>query len=259
LALDLAPGFDAGIGDEFVILTATGGVTGQFNAFRGFDLGGGKAFELVARDANTLVLRVTTDTAAEAGGFINQPAYMPPARPVPGKTDLVIDTLAGPLADVNVTGRASGAGLPDVANATLSNVTLTSDVAGQTGNSDISVLLRQGLELAGSTLSLTGTRNGGEFQLYFEGAQQVQGNGILEFLPDAGGSTMHRLTLRSELTGAEHLVFGPDITLRGHVDVSANAPAGGDGVQILGRVEGLAGALLHLGHLDNDGATVTVD
>ena len=66
LALDVAADFDAEIGDEFVILTASSGFTGAFDDFQGFDLAGNKAFELIEKDANTLALRVTDDATAEA-------------------------------------------------------------------------------------------------------------------------------------------------------------------------------------------------
>ncbi len=61
LALDIAPDFDAQIGDTFAILTATGGFTGAFDDFQGFDLTGPNAFELTQINENTLGVTLTTD------------------------------------------------------------------------------------------------------------------------------------------------------------------------------------------------------
>lgn len=64
LALDIADDFSAETGDEFVILTANDGLSGSFDRYQGFDLAGDRAFELIERGGNTLVIRVTDDATA---------------------------------------------------------------------------------------------------------------------------------------------------------------------------------------------------
>ena len=58
--LVLSDDFDADIGEQFTILTTTTGLTGSFDDYQGFEIGNGKAFELITV-GNDLVARVTTE------------------------------------------------------------------------------------------------------------------------------------------------------------------------------------------------------
>ena len=69
LALDVADGFSANIGDQFEFLTSTRGFSGDFDGFAGFDLAGNQAFKLVQTSTTQLALEVTTDQDASALGF----------------------------------------------------------------------------------------------------------------------------------------------------------------------------------------------
>ena len=69
LALDVADGFVANLGDTFEFATATNGFSGDFQDFEGFDLPGSLAFVLDETE-NALSLRVATDAEADAEGFI---------------------------------------------------------------------------------------------------------------------------------------------------------------------------------------------
>jgi len=61
LHIDVAPDFTPTLRDEFVILTATTGFSGTFDAFQGFDLGNGLALDLITIDSRTQALRVVEE------------------------------------------------------------------------------------------------------------------------------------------------------------------------------------------------------
>ncbi|MEO0487412.1 MAG: hypothetical protein AAF092_16020, partial [Pseudomonadota bacterium] len=70
LELVLDASFDANLGDEFTILTASNGFAGTFDDFQGFNIGNGKAFEYFALDATSGALRVIEEVEAPAGADV---------------------------------------------------------------------------------------------------------------------------------------------------------------------------------------------
>ena len=67
LAIEASDTGSLSVGDEFLFVSAGGGLTGSFDGFSGFDLAGNLAFKLEQRDEN-LFLVVTTD--ADAAAFL---------------------------------------------------------------------------------------------------------------------------------------------------------------------------------------------
>ena len=255
----LDPGFDANIGDQFTLLTTTTGLTGAFDAFQGFEIGNGKAFELITV-GNNLVARVTTLAAADSLGFVNGAPFTPAPRPVDGRTDVTLDVLTGTLQDVTVTGRTTGSGPVEMGTPILANVELATDVAGTLGTSDQTVTVTQGFDLDGATLSLASGTATGEYRLRFLEEQTLGGTGVLEFLRnDLGTSGAHTLVVADLIPGEEVLTIGPDVTIRGHVSIFGENNDPADHIRILGTVEGVDGSTLYMGNLDNAGGTVSVD
>ncbi|WP_179954173.1 hypothetical protein, partial [Denitrobaculum tricleocarpae] len=76
LSLDVGDDFVATLGDSFEFATISGGMTGSFQGFEGFDLAGDLAFVL-DEAADSLTLRVSTDQEAQDGGFLTIADFIP--------------------------------------------------------------------------------------------------------------------------------------------------------------------------------------
>jgi hypothetical protein len=259
LALDVAEGFTATTGDTFVIATASGAITGTFDAFEGFDLAGNQAFELIRPDQNTLAVRVTDDATAEARGFINGDPFTPqPALP-DSTEDIQADLLEGLVQGVRVTGPATAGQTPEIATqARIAETVFATDLSTTPTTGDVFVTFEQGLTLEGGSTVSFGASTTAESRVTFQGAQMVDGTGTLLFERAEGQTNASTLLTAPRLAAGERVTFAEGIEIAGHVDIAAQGnPL--DSISVLGTLRGVAGSTLTVNGLDNDGAAVTID
>ncbi|MEL6522414.1 MAG: hypothetical protein AAFQ66_15715, partial [Pseudomonadota bacterium] len=205
---------------------------------------------------NTLALRVTDDATAEAGGFINRAPFVPEARPLFEKTDVILQDGQSRITDANIVGDETTQGNGP---STFENVTFKTDTSVQALSSNLSFTIEQGLELDDVTLTQSGSQQA-RVSTTYQGTQTVSGTGVIDFVRDSGFGQLaqHTVTLNNFSGGEETLTIAEGITLQGHASIGVSQ-TGVDSIEMLGTLVGVDGSALTVRDLDNDGASVSVD
>ncbi|MEM1343244.1 MAG: hypothetical protein AAGI34_01540 [Pseudomonadota bacterium] len=259
LALDLAPGFDAAIGDTFTIVEA-GRFLGAFDGFDGFEIGNGKAFVL-DETLTTLTLRVATTAQAQAGGFLSGFTAPPPSGPA-GLTPVQVTEIASDFTD-SALSAAPGATLPLAVsnNVDLVGSSLADDARlAVTANSNTMLFVQKGLALDGADIAVSGDAVR-LAEIEFQGEQSVTGTGSITLdQSQAGDGERARsfLDFNGVLGAPEILTLGAGIDVRGSGDVFATDS--GDALRILGDIVSTdAGTGLLIQDIDQGGGTLSLD
>ncbi len=248
LDLNVAVGFSASLGEEFVIAYARNGFAGAFDNLTGFDIDGDLALALVV-DEDRLSVRVVDQ--ADAGAIFLR-SELPAAAELP--------VLSGTLTDATIDEAFAGGPEARVWSAVLESSTLEIDllVQRESGTSSSFLTVRDGLTLNGQ-IALAPVSGATSF-LDIQGVEGIDGSGtiILDLTEDTPfRSTNAQIRYTGEFSAvAETLVFGSDIDIRGAGTISASSSF--DRIQILGDVTADSGRLT-LSNINNSGADLTVD